>query len=155
MKINSCLLFIIILFFQSQTILLAQTGNSSNISMPDIYDLGRKNYNQIIENNTISPCEVTKGEVLTYCVQNGNMISYVFKNNILDGIIFLDAYVTRNLAERKLEKEIEEYSKKTGLEPLFGNGSAYFMLPNLNIAVSYSIKEIKGTYYVLTYTLLK
>jgi hypothetical protein len=125
-----------------------------NAFTQDISDLGRKSFSDIKAMYNIEPCEVTGTKVLSYCVEGGSRINYMFENNKLNGIMFLTSYLTRSQAERGLENEVSVFSDKNKIKPYFSNGSAYFYMENSPFNVSFSVIEFQGTPYLVYYTFL-
>ncbi len=110
---------------------------------------------QAVKNtNVTEPCEITQGKALSYCVENGNRITYIFENNKLNGIMFLTAFLTRSQAEKELIEEVNTFSTKNNMEPVHLNGMVMFYLPSSPLTVSFGIKEYKGTTYLVYYTFL-
>ena len=126
-----------------------------NISFSQgIEDIGKKTFQDIKNMNKIKPCEITENRVLTYCVEGGSRISYIFEDNRLHGIMCLTAYLTRTLAENALEQEVNTFSKRNNITPTYTNGAALFDLSPSPLAVSYGVMGIRGTFYLCYYTFL-
>jgi hypothetical protein len=128
--------------------------NTLNLFSQDINDLGKKSYYDVKSMNNVEPCEITFGKVLTYCVTDGSRIAYLFKDNILNGIMFQTPYLTKSQAELALQKEVVNFELKNNIKPSYGNGGALFYYPNSPISVSFGVRDFKGTPYLLYYTWL-
>ena len=122
-----------------------------NIQSQTITDIGRVTFDQVKKMNSISPCEITEGRVLTYCVEGGHKVTYIFNNDILNGIMMLTAFITKSAAENELEKEVTDFKESTGIIPNYANGSVMFMKPGMRQTVTYSVKPFKETYYLIHY----
>lgn len=116
-------------------------------------DLGKMTFEQVKSLQTVTPCEITPNKALRYCSEDGNIIFYMFDDNKLSGIIFLTAFLTRSAAELGLTNMVNEFSKIINMKPAFTSGMALFNITD-KIAITYEIKEMKGTYYVAYSTLL-
>lgn len=117
----------------------------------ELSDIGKATFNQVKGMKSILPCEVTEGRVLTYCVEGGHKLTYIFNNNVLNGIMHLTAYDSKYSAERDFSKEVSSYKLSTGIEPINNNGSMMFMKPGFAQTVVYSVKQFKDTYYLVYY----
>ena len=113
-----------------------------------------KTIQEIRSFHSIAPCEVTPNEVLTYCVENGDKISYIFENNKVNGLMFLTIYLTQYQAEKALENEVEAFSKETNMTPIYNNGKALFSSLDSPFSVVYGIREIAGNIYLIYYTFM-
>ena len=133
-----------------KTILLAL----SFLTVADCYsqvtvnDLGKKTYQQIRAEEAVSPCE-SDNLIVTYCVEDGSRLSYLFKGEILDKIITMTVFPTKASAERQLEREIAEAKVSLGVEPFMMGEQTLFNTLNSPIFVSYGIKEINQTYFIV------
>ena len=114
-----------------------------------------KTIQEIRNMHTVDPCEVTPNEVLTYCVENGDKISYMFENNKLNGLMFSTIYPTRYQAEKALENEVEAFSKEANMVPFYNNGQALFSSPDKPLSVVYGVRAFAGNIYLVYYTFLK
>lgn len=128
---------------------------SSGISLysQEVSDLGKATFDQVKLMNSAAPCETTPNKVLTYCVEDGSFMSYTFRNNKLNGIIFLTAFLTKTLAEQDMVNQVKEFSKKTGKTPVYTGGMALFSMTS-TIGVTFEVREFQGTFYVSYSTLL-
>ena len=117
----------------------------------NVSDLGKKNFREVENAHTISPCEVTGGKVLSYCVQDGSRISYLFVNELLNGIMTMTSFSTQYAAERELEKEISERESTLGIEPFISGGKTMFNTLSSPIYMSYSVDKVNNTYYLICY----
>lgn len=116
-----------------------------------VTDIGLKSWYQVKNYQSTSPCEVTAQQVLTYCVEDGSKISYLFKNNILDGIATMTAFSTRYAADRALEYAIASQKAALGFEPFISGGQTIFLKKESPIYCSYSVEYINRTYYMVFY----
>lgn len=119
-----------------------------------VTDLGKMGYREVKTSQDIEPCEVTEGKVLTYCVIDGSRVAYLFKNEVLNGIMFQTPYLSKSQAEAALEREVISFERRNSLRPAFRNGQALFSHPNSNISVSFGLRDFKGTTYLIYYTWL-
>jgi hypothetical protein len=124
-----------------------------NAYSQELNDLGVITYQQVIKMNSTNPCEETLNKVLTYCVEDGSYISYTFKYNKLNGIIFLTPYLNKSIADRALENDVSTFSSKVRKQPIYKSGMAYFPMTS-EIGVSFEVINYNGTYYVNYSTLL-
>lgn len=101
--------------------------------------------NQVLSAWEIDPCEVD-ASVISYCVEDGDRISFIMKAGKVFQIIFLNQAATRYGAERMLEEFIEDYRSKGGTHRI-DKGVAYFWLPNGTAVLQ--VAEHKGSFYVM------
>jgi len=120
----------------------------------ELSDLGKKHFSEIKAKYKIEPCDLTYGKTLTYCVEGGNRIIYLFDNNLLYGIMFQTAFLNKREAEKQLDIEVSNFSKKHSIKPSYGNGMALFTLPYQNLGVSFGIIDEPGTFYLIHHTFL-
>jgi len=120
----------------------------NSFSQITVNDLGRKTYSQVRAIESVAPCEADN-LIVTYCVEDGSRLSYLFKNQILDQIITMTAFPTQSSAERQLEKEISEAKTSLGVEPFLMGGQTLFNTLDSPIYVSYGMKIIDGTYFMV------
>tara|TARA_B100001250_G_scaffold404285_1_gene420024 strand:+ start:43 stop:483 length:441 start_codon:yes stop_codon:yes gene_type:complete len=129
--------------------------NFSTIAQtPQVSDLGKMNFNEVLNSFDVEPCEKQK-EVITYCYEGGNKMSYLFENNILHGIISWTAFTSKYLAERELEKKVSEFESKNDIIGFKQNGKILFSLPNSLIVFSFGVAEYNNTAYLGEYVFLK
>jgi hypothetical protein len=130
--------------------------NFSAFCQINVSDLGKKNFSEVKNaHNRSSPCEVTEKKVLTYCVEDGSMLSYLFDNELLNGIMTMTAFSTQYAAERELEKEISEQKSTLGIEPFISNGKTMFYTISSPIYITYSVENQNSTYYMIYYVAKK
>ena len=127
---------------------------SFHIFSQNVSDLGKLSFVEVQNMQSISACEVSQNKILTYCVENGNLISFIFEEGILNGIMLSTAFPTKSQAEQNLAKQINTFETKNNVAPYHSNGQTFFETPNSNLSISYGIKERNGTYYVMYYTFL-
>jgi hypothetical protein len=120
----------------------------NTFSQITVNDLGRKTYNQVRAIESVSPCEADN-LIVTYCVEDGSRLSYLFKNQVLDQIMTMTAFPTQSTVERQLEKEISEAQSSLGVEPFLMGGQTLFNTLDSPIYVSYGMKIIDGTYFMV------
>jgi hypothetical protein len=120
----------------------------NSFSQVNVSDLGKKTYRQVLAAESGSPCEVDD-LIVTYCVEDGSRLSYLFKGEILDKIMTMTAFPTHSSAEKQLEKEISEAKSSLGVEPFMVGGQTLFNTLDSPIFVSYGIKEINQTYFMI------
>lgn len=120
----------------------------NSFSQVNVSDLGIKTYRQVLAAESGSPCEADD-LIVTYCVEDGSRLSYLFKGEILDKIMTMTAFPTQASAERQLEKEISETKLSIGVEPFMVGGQTLFNTLDSPIFVSYGIKEINQTYFMI------
>jgi hypothetical protein len=126
----------------------------SNSFSQGIKDLGKRSYYEIKAMQKVEPCEITPGKILTYCVTDGSRVVYLFKDNILNGIMFQTPFLTKSKAEEAMEREVLEFQRQIDVKPSYGNGMALFYYPNSPIAVSFGLRDFKGTTFLMYYTWL-
>ncbi len=120
-------------------------------SQVGIADIGKKDFYAVKRSFNILPCEVTNNQVLTYCVENGSRLSFLFTNQTLNGIMYMTAFATRNAAERELETEISNEKRSLGIEPFITNGKVIFNTLDSPIFISYAVEYTNGTYFLVQY----
>jgi hypothetical protein len=120
----------------------------------NISDLGRKSYSDIKSMQKTDACEITIGKALTYCVEDGSNITYIFKNNILNGIMFSTPFSSKSEAEIELKKEISAFSTKNRISPYSVGGQTLFRKEDVPYKVSYGLQDRSGTTYLVYYTFL-
>jgi hypothetical protein len=123
----------------------------NSYSQINLKDLGKKSYNEVLSSESISPCEITEKKTLTYCVENGSKISYIFNNQILSAIITMTAFPSQYSAEKELENEISKTKKSLGVEPRISNGNTIFNTLESPIMVSFSVNYVNQTYFLVHY----
>lgn len=52
-----------------------------------------------------SPCEVTDKKIITYCIEDGSRMSFLFIDQILNGIMNMTTFSSRYAAEKVLQNE--------------------------------------------------
>jgi hypothetical protein len=124
-----------------------------NLYSQGLKDLGVISYQQVIKMNSSNPCKETLNQLLTYCVEDGSYISYTFKSNKLNGIIFLTPYLNKSFAEKGLENDVLTFSRSVGKQPIYNSGMVYFPMTS-EIGVTFEVINYNGTYYVNYSTLL-
>jgi hypothetical protein len=137
--------------FLLATALITQFGISYS---QNISDLGRKSFYEIKAMEKMEPCEITIGKALTYCVEDGSKITYVFENNILRGVMFLTPFLSKSEAESELKKTVNNFATRNSIKPVLENGSATFYNLEIPLSVSYGLKDLSGTTYLFYFTLL-
>ena len=121
----------------------------------DVTDLGKKSFSEVKNSFSIPACEVTNNEIITYCVEDGSRLSFLFKNRDLNGIMTMTAFPTQYSAERELELEIERQKSSIGVEPFIANGKTIFNTLESPIFITYSVDYFKQTYYMVHYIAAK
>jgi hypothetical protein len=134
--------------------ILILTNYSTSFSQ-NISDLGRKSYSDVKSMQKTDACEITIGKALTYCVEDGSNITYIFKNNILNGIMFSTPFLSKSEAEIELKKEISAFSNKNSVSPFYMGGQALFRKEDVPYKVSFGLQERSGTTYLIYYTFLE
>jgi hypothetical protein len=137
--------------FKALLLLFALLYTQMLWSQVGIADIGKKDFYSVKRSFDISPCEVTNNQVLTYCVENGSRLSFLFANQTLNGIMYMTAFATRNAAERELETEISNEKKSLGIEPFITNGKVIFNTLDSPIFISYAVEYTNGTYFLVQY----
>ena len=122
-----------------------------SFSQINVSDIGKKTIYDVKSAYSISPCEATGELIITYCVENGSRLSYLFKNKILDGIMTMTAFSTRYAAEKELEAEVSKKKASIGIEPIVSGGKTWFFTPDSPIFVTYSVEYVNQTYYMVFY----
>ena len=56
--------------------------------------------------------------------------------------------------EIELEKEVNDFSVRNNVKPVYSNDQALFYYPSNPLTVSYGLKEYNGTTYLIYYTFL-
>jgi hypothetical protein len=101
---------------------------------------------QVLSAWEVKPCEVD-ASVISYCVEDGDRISFIMKSGKVFQIVFLHQASTRYGAERKLEELIEGYHLKEGTTHRVDKGITYFWLPSGTAVLQ--VSEHKGSYYAM------
>lgn len=134
--------------------LIKLMGPSISFSQ-NINDLGIKTYFEIKSMQKTDACEITVGKALTYCIEDGSYIDYIFKNNTLNGIMFSTPFSSKSEAEVELKKEISSFSIKNEISPFYMGGQALFRKEGVPYKVSYGLQDRRGTSYLVYYTFLE
>lgn len=121
-----------------------------SFSQINVSDIGKKTIYEVKNAFSISPCEDDE-QIITYCVENGSRISYLFKNKILDGILTMTAFSTQYAAEKELELEVSKKKASTGIEPIVSGGKTWFFTSDSPIFVTFSVEYVNRTYYMVFY----
>lgn len=107
-----------------------------------------KTRSQIIAQYSQAPCMTDSG-VLTWCVSNGDMISYTFENNRCINIMFSTLYSSKYEADIELEKAINSFARDVNETPIKKGKYAFFRKRN-GVAISFYVSKYKNsTYYVI------
>jgi hypothetical protein len=134
--------------------LLKLIGPSISFSQ-NINDLGIKTYSEIKSMQKTDACEITVGKALTYCVEDGSYVTYIFKNNTLNGIMFSTPFSSKSEADIELKKEISAFSTKNRISPYSVGGQTLFRKEDVPYKVSYGLQDRSGTTYLVYYTFLE
>lgn len=127
---------------------------NSAVHSQSLNDLGTLTYNETLELNKDTPCEITPKKAITYCVEDGSFISYLFdRNQKLNGIIFGTLFETWIDALEFMKSESDNFSKKTGVKPIVTEEKIFFLMTN-SISVTYDVREFNGKFY-MSYSTLK
>ena len=145
----SCLNTVLLIWMKLLYLALSLLIVSDCFSQVTVNDLGKKTYGQVRAVESLIPCEVTDNLIVTYCVEEGSRLSYLFKNQVLDKIMTMTAFPTLSLAERQLEREISKAKSSLGVEPFLVGGQTLFNTLESPIFVSYGIKVINQTYFMI------
>jgi hypothetical protein len=113
--------------------------------------LRKKSFSEVQNSFSIPACEITNNKVITYCVENGSKLSFLFKNRVLDGIMTMTSFPTQYSAERELELEIKREKSSIGVEPFISNGKTMFNTLESSIFVTYSVEYFNQTHYLVHY----
>ena len=124
---------------------------NGSFSQTNVNDLGKKSFEEVINSESISPCEVTEKKTITYCVEDGSRLSFLFKNQVLSGIMTMTAFSTQYAAERELENEIQRSKSSLGIEPYISNGKTMFNTLESPIFVTFSVEFVNKTYFLVHY----
>ena len=122
-------------------------------SISGLEDFG-KSTDEVKKMFDFTPCEVTQNKIITYCVEGGSRLSFLFTNDKVSGVCYQTIYLTRNQAEKALEEEVASFSKTNNLIPSVNNGNALFYMPGIHLNVSYKVGEFNNNIYLLYYTFL-
>jgi len=117
----------------------------------DVTDLGKKSFSEVQNSFSFPACEVTNDEVITYCVENGSRLTFLFKNRVLNGIMTMTSFPTQYSAERELELEIKREKSSIGIEPFISNGKTMFNTLNSPVFITYSVEYFNQSYYMIHY----
>jgi|APGre2960657444_1045066.scaffolds.fasta_scaffold83036_1 hypothetical protein len=120
-----------------------------SFSQINVNDIGKKTFYEVKNAFSVSPCEVKDKAVLTYCIENGSKNSFIFTNQVLDGIIIMTAFSSQYAAEKDLEYEISRETSSLGIKPFITGGKTFFSTPESPIFVTYSVEYINRTYYMV------
>jgi len=153
MKKHFFYFLITFLFLATHNNLFAQNGD--NMKVPHAYYLGKKTYQDILNLNSGEPCQIVKGESLHYCFDGGFQIGYFFKNNILTGFAFYEAFLTKKEAEADMQKQVSEFSKKYSITPQYEKDYVFFATPSNPIDIIYSLSESDNIYLVMVLSILE
>ena len=123
----------------------------NSFSQINVNDLGKKTFYDVKNAYTITPCEVTDRLIITYCVEDGSRLSFLFKNQILNGIMTMTAFSSKYAAENNLESEISKEKTSLGIEPYITNGKTIFNNLDSPIFITYGIEYTNQTFYTVHY----
>lgn len=122
-----------------------------SFSQTNVNDLGKKSYYEVINEEAIPPCEIIEKKIITYCVEDGSRLSFLFENQVLNGIMTMTAFLTKYSAERELESEIRRSKSSLGIQPYLSNGKAMFNDLRSPIFVTFSVEYVNKTYFLVHY----
>ena len=94
------------------------------------------------------PCE-NNNNVLRYCIVNGDIIAYVFRENKLADILFMTLCASKYKAEIEMEKAVNSFARSINETPI-RRGELYYFERRGGVSVSISITNNKSEYYVKT-----
>jgi uncharacterized membrane protein len=125
---------------------------NNGFSQTSVNDFGKKTFDEVMNTESYSPCEVTEKKTITYCVEDGSRISFLFNNHqILYGIMTMTAFSSKYAAEKELENEISKSKSSLGILPRISNGKTIFNTLESPIFVSYSVEFVNQTYFLVHY----
>jgi hypothetical protein len=140
------------IIFLLVTFLLTQYGISFS---QNLSDLGRKSFYEIKTMQKTEACEITIGKALSYCVEDGSIVTYIFKNNFLNGIMFSTPFSSKLEAEIALKKEVADFATKNRTTPFYMGGQTLFRKQDVPFTVSYGLQDRSGSTYLVYYTFLE
>ena len=123
----------------------------NGFSQINVSDLGEKSFYQVREAFAIVPCEVTDNLMITYCVEDGSRLSFLFQNEVLNGIMTMTAYSSQYAAEKDLESIIKREQYALGIVPFKSNGATIFNTLESSIYISYTVEYTNQNYYLTHY----
>jgi len=123
---------------------------NSSYSQITPLDFGNKSISDVKNAFSINPCEDSE-QMITYCVEDGSRLSFLFKSRMLTGIMTMTAFSSQYAAEKQLENEISLEKKNLGIEPFRTNGQTIFNTLDSPIFVSYGVDLVDKTYYLIHY----
>lgn len=140
---------------KSIVVCLIVISSSKAQGVQDLGVMSSSKLKSIYYNNYgINPCENTNDKVITYCVDGGSKMSFLFEFDRLNGIMMMDPYISEYRANSELEKAVNDFKVKNGVYPTYSNGAAVFFKQGVSFAYSLSVRNFKGTYYLLSYWFL-
>ena len=120
----------------------------------DINDIGKKTYFEIKQSFDEDPCDITYGKALSYCPRSGDIVTFLFEDNILNGIMYLKAHLKITYAESELRTLVSDFSEKLGIKPFYSNGMVYFIKEGSPAVIMLRVAERNGKFYLVNYTYL-
>ena len=108
-------------------------------------DIG-KTKSQIKSKFSYKPCEEGQ-KTLMYCSSDGNMVGYVFANNMCESVQFYTVYSSKYKADIELEKAINSFGQENNETPITRGGATSFIGVN-GVGVTFSVIQFKGSHYV-------
>jgi hypothetical protein len=117
----------------------------------NVNDLGKKTFYEVKSAFSIQPCEVTDNLIVTYCVEDGSRLSFLFKNRVLNGIMTMTAFSSQYGAEKVLDFEISKLKSELGIQPATVNGKTIFNTPESPIFTTFSVEYVNKTFYLVHY----
>ena len=73
----------------------------------DVTDLGKKSFSEVKNSFSIPACEVTNNEIITYCIEDGSRLSFLFKNRVLNGIMTMQHFQLNILPKENLNLKLK------------------------------------------------
>ena len=90
---------------------------------------------QVINSTNGDPCKNTYNGIW-YCGENGSLINYTFKNNLVSSVMYMWEFKSKYEADLDVKNEIKKYRNEYGKPEMKGN-QAFWFLGNYIVQISY------------------
>jgi hypothetical protein len=90
---------------------------------------------QVVNSINTEPCKTTH-DGIWYCDDNGNLINYTFKNNLVSSVMYMREFNSKYEAETDVKSEIAKTKNEYGRPEMKGD-QAFWFTGNLLIHISY------------------
>lgn len=96
---------------------------------------------QVLNETSAEPCKSTFNDIW-YCIDNGNMINYSLKNNLVSSVLYMSKFNSLNEAYNDVKSEILRMESIYG-RPTMKGEQAYWFSGDLLFMVAYGLSNGK------------